>query len=513
MPRSDSPFLQNTPQNEEAQSPSGDFRIYYNRDRWKKQWLRGFLRRFDAIFTNIIPIEDVKDMPARYKYGIGSLALLGIGGIFLALFITSYERQLRQLYLAPLKENDITSSSDCNTISTSNSGQFLATLDGHWEGSANFTYSQAVYSIYLTNWNVDIAEYTSILNKLYNGVLVPTVGGRMVNNNLGQNILYWTSFAELADPNNQAQRFTATGDPVAVFNREHIVGHLSSQQGVCNASIFTRFLAAESNVYIQTPYDSYVNNEICNRTVNPHYLGYVDGVNTNTFEVKIDIRALFTAAAVNLGILNFDNIVAVESSRENLPIDGILYSYAYYYDPKFPGMKPIYCVSAGDNQLCTLRVGKVFTFPFFHHLGNNTQLPEKCICADLTAEELSYRDNPCNVFNFIAGLMFWQTELPDPLFEMISKYNYSFDTLNSLSFPAAFVSSYWGQKSLNKTYLNSPQYLHDAFSFCNISYGTCSLLTFSAFDSSGNDWTVSKYYYQLENGACNASLTASPANW
>jgi hypothetical protein len=336
----------------------------------------------------------------------------------------------------------------------------------------------------------------------------------MTNGNLGNNVLYWTSYNKLADQSNQAQRFAPTGDPVVIFNREHVVGHVGSYLGVCNQSLFTRFLPGESNVYIQTSYDDYVANPVCNGTLFPPYFGHIYGVNSGTFESKLDIRSLFTAMAVNLGILDFNDIVQIQSVNSTLTVDNVAYNYSDYYDPKFPGMRPITCIYTEDRQFCTIRMGLVFTIPFFHHQGNNSQLPQQCICGEISVEDLENPYSDCNVFKFIAGVTFWQTNVPDPLFRIIEYYNYSFSTINDLSYQAAFVSSYWGQTSQEKEYLNSESYLQNAFSFCNITTdGPCSILTVSAFDTSEFDWTVSKYYYQLQRGTCSASLTPSPVNW
>ncbi len=520
MPRLESPFAISTEsvetqerQKSTSSSKSG-FRIYYNQDRWKRQWLRAFLRKFDDIFTRIIPVEDVKDMPPRYKYGIGGIALLGLLGIFLALFITSYQRQKTQAFLAPLNAKGSQSSANCETLFMSNSGEYLATKFGSWEGGPGFTYSLAAYTFYLKNWVSDQTFYSDVMDGLYEDALV-YIGQNMSTYNLGRNILYWTSYNQVPDVTNPAERFYPVGDPVAVFNREYVTGHLSSSLGVCNASFITRFLPNEANVYLQTNYQEYLYEPICNNTVTPSLLGYRRGVNTKIFEINLDIRSLFTAIAVNLGILHFDNLVVVEGSQVLSPVGDTFYNVSQYYDPKFPGMTPFSCITTTNKrQFCTIQVGLAFTMPILNHKGNSTQLPYQCMCEYLTSDELSDRYNPCNTFEFLAGLIIWQTNKPEPLFAMLEKFDYSFEAINNASFHAAFASSYWGETSDYTQNLQSTEYLTEAFSFCNLpEYGECSLLTISAFDNSYYDWTVSKYYYQLQNGACSASLTPTKENW
>ena len=519
MPRLESPFLTTNEishlSQHEPQVPSrSGFRIYYNQDRWKRQWLRGFLRKFDAVFTQIIPIEDVKDMPVRYKYGIGGAALLGLIGIFLALFITSYQRQKQQHFLAPLKSNSHQASSNCETILVSNTGQYMATEYGLWEGAVGFNYSQAAYSIYLTNWQESESEFAKDMNILYTNALIP-IGQQMSKQNLGMNVLYWTSYNQIPGGVNLAQRFSPTGDPIVIFDREHVGGIISSINGICNiSSSITRFYPNEGKIYLQMNYEQYIHSFICNSSLPPYFAGYVPGMNSEIFEAKLDIRSLFTSMAVNLQILKFSEIVSIEGLSQWILLDGVNYFLSYYYDPKFPGMTPIACITTQNQQFCTIQVGSIYGVPFFHHAGNNTQFPQQCLCDELTEEDLSNDVHMCNMFQFLAGVLFWPSFTEQQLFEILVKYNYSFAALNNATYRAAFTSSYWGQQSIYHDHFNSPEYLSEIFEFCNLPlYGSCSMLTFSAFDTYVYDWAVSKYYYQLQYGACRASLTPTPENW
>jgi hypothetical protein len=333
----------------------------------------------------------------------------------------------------------------------------------------------------------------------------------MKNKPLAINLLFWFSFTILPDSSVQSQRFNLVGDPVVVFNRQHITGSISSRLGVCNASSYSTFDLSTGSLLVQFDYLDYVTNPVCNQSVSPAYFGYIPGVHNNMFGVSVDVRSLITALSVNMKILNFENIVEIDTFRSSFVYNGIIYTSSSYYDPKFPGMSPITCIVAGETQQCTIHiVGILYAIPIFNHRGQNSEVPSPCDCSMTDSSHI----DECNLFNFIVGLLFWESVEPDDIFSLVSKYNYNYGSLNTDAYPASFISSYWGQQSSYSSMLNSRSNLEAAFSFCNNSAGiSCTLLTFSTFDTTIKDWAVSKYYYQLEYGACNNSVAPPKSVW
>jgi hypothetical protein len=485
--------------------------LYYNPRKWKKQTKQVLRENLDMVFTNALPSEEVRDMPPRFKYGVGTVMLLGLVGIFASLFITSLTAQLQQTFLAPM--TGTVASSNCESIEIQNTGQFLATRSGLWEGAPNFQYSKAAYAFTINNFGISPKSFQDLMTKLYYSLA--ELKTYMPQHDLADNLLCWTSLTRLPDMSNAAQRFTPMGNPVNIFSRQHITAKFSSKFGVCNSTSSASIDVANGVLKMQFPIVEFMNNDICRETLNPKWLGYLPGVNDQGLEVKVDVRSLVTAAAINLKLAEFNSLTEIEDFRSPFNFKGVVYNVSRYIDPKFPGMAPIACLVAEKQQLCTMLIGYVLAIPFFLHKGVNDTWPVKCNCSTLTAEELAHA-HPCNLFQFLTGIMFWNSDYAIQAFELLEKYNYDGSIVNNAAFDAAFASSYWGEMSPNST-LKSASYINNAFSFCNVSYGgECSMLTFSAFDSTDSttlDWTISDYYYQVQFGACIDSLTPTQSDW
>lgn len=463
--------------------------------------------KFDDAFTNALPSEDIKDMPSKYKYPFGISMLLVLVGIFIALFTTAYQESINSTYLSPA-DSDV-SQDHCELIPVANTGEFLATKSGIWQGNTGFQYADAAYVATITSWTVSSSEYTFYMDALYEDLVA--IGKQMKVQNLALNMLYWFSSAALPITGNNAQRFYMAGDASVVFNRQHIAGATSSVHGVCDVESVSGFDASKSTLYVQYSYQQYIQNQACNSSVLPAYFGYLEGVNSELFQIEIDVRSLATSIAVNLGILNFTDIVEITALRAPYLFNGTNITTSQYYDPKYPGMAPISCLVAANQQLCALHMGgMIYGIPIFNHKGINDQLPEPCVCGDLTPDELF----ECNKFKFLAGIIFWQSPFPDEIFTIMAKYGFKYSLINENAFNASFISSYWCEQSNYQSTLQSNASLYDAFHFCDLGNGNfCSMLMFSAFDSTSNNKAVSKYYYQLDAGSCADTISTSQQNW
>jgi hypothetical protein len=251
-------------------------------------------------------------------------------------------------------------------------------------------------------------------------------------------------------------------------------------------------------------------------------LSYLPGVNSEIFSAKVDVRSLVTCLSVSTGILDFNQMVEITSTRSPYTINGIVYNTSTYYDPQFPGMTPLACIQtdSGTQQQCILQINGMYALPFFHHKGNNTNLPQKCICQYISDEDKLNSFAPCNRFDFLVGFLFFPnaSNIPDALYDLVAKYDFNYTIINKLSFEASFIAGYWGQQSpYYASYLNAPLTRAKYYSFCDIDTGThtekCSLLTFSTFDTTRHDWSISKYYYQLMWGACRDCVSTSWTYW
>ncbi len=491
----DSPFRLEKPKHEEEKSLWERFKEF-------------FAEKGEIAFSRLVPSDDIKDMPPKYKYGFGITLIVGLFAIFCSLFITSYISGLQTQYLSPL--SGTTASDDCETISVANTGTYLATQDGYWQGTDGFQYAEASYQVTATSYTLSESEYVNVMTMLYYDLVF--IGNFTKHLDLGYNLIYWSSFTALPDNSNAAQRFSLVGDPLVIFNRQYVVGSVSSIHGVCNITSVANFDEGRGYITLNYPIGSYQANDRCQKAVDPAYLGYLEGVNSKIFSIYFDVRTLMTGIAMNLGIINFAQIVEITADRSYFVYNGQIYNTSSYYDPQFPGMTPLTCIKGFQTPLCALTLGTVLGFPFFLQKGNSTNLPERCKCSKMSAFEKQYAYSECNKFQILAGFLFYQSDTPDLLFELAGKYHYNLTIINELLYNASFVSSFWGETSSQYEYLHTEEYFNQSYEFCKIGNITCSLATFSLFDFNYN-WAISNYYFQLQTGACQDTISTSWENW
>ena len=467
-----------------------------------------FVEHAKEAFEKILPSDDIKDMPPKYMYGLGITMLLLLASLFAYLFFSSYFSALGTQYLSPL--SGTTASKYCETIGVANTGTYLATQSGYWEGTSGFQYAEASYQADVTSFLVSVSDYSTTMENLYEDLVY--IGNASSNLDLGLNLIIWSSFTALPDPTNSAQRFSLVGDPLVIFNRQYYAGTVSSISGVCNATSLASYDEGRGYLTLTYSYSNYNASSVCREAVNPYYFGYLPGLNTELWNVYFDVRTLMTGAAMNLGIITFDQIVEITADRSTFEYDGVVYNTSSYYDPQFPGMQPLTCIKGFKTPLCAIVLGTIYGMPFFLHKGNSSSYPQRCDCNRMSDFEKQYSYSPCNLFTFMTGFLYYESATPNELFELIAKYNYSTSIFDELVFNASYIASYWGQTSPLRDELNSPASREKAYEFCRLGNITCKLVTFSTFDFNSN-WAISNYYFQLQAGACQDTISTSYENW
>lgn len=174
------------------------------------------------------------DIPSNWQLSIGLLNAVLITVVFFSLFLTSYYQTVKTVYLSPASGS--TADQNCELIPQSNTGTFLATKEGIWQSSSEFSFVDAAYSISLTGLTITLDEYQTNFEYVY--VALINLGNVMIVQNLAHNLLIWmtVSFVQGA-----SQRFTMTGTPLNVFNRQFHDASMGSVNGVCAANSLTTF--------------------------------------------------------------------------------------------------------------------------------------------------------------------------------------------------------------------------------------------------------------------------------
>jgi hypothetical protein len=481
--------------------------------------------RFIEMIERNVPF--MNDVTPNYIFIISGSILFLLCILFVAMFCVGYYSALGTTFLSPFdvdNYSDSSASQYCETVSTTNTGLYLATKNGYWENSPYFAYSNASYYISLTSYSTDFEQYTYLMNEVYNYLV--NFGNIVSQSSLTYSLVYWTS-TMLVVPGYSTQRFYLAGDPVIIFNKQHTGGLLTSMNGPCyqNISYSSNYDINSGIMKLSYDYQQFMTNDQCLNITNPAILGYVPMVDGSQFSLSYDVQTIMTALAVNLYVIQLSALVELPHFNSNYEYNGISYYVSYYYSPKFPSMTPMICLrtmqynedypnSEANAFLCGLSYDGVIAMPIFNQFGSNSTFPMPCDCNKADSYDLHIAFSNCNSFNFMSGFMFWNTQSPNAILEMLGKFQFNYQTINDHAFNASFIDSYWGLTSPYYRDLHSQQFRRQSYEFCQTSFGPCSMVLFSSFDNRNDaTWAISKYYYILQNGACHDSISPTKDAW
>jgi hypothetical protein len=537
----------------------------------QNQSLIGFLKkRFEALIFQVVPYDPIKRYPPNFMFCMGGLLIAFIGFFFLLdlayLVVTNVND--REYLAFDTESDDIPffkwfGEGGCKPVRSFPTGAFRATYDGRWEGQPGFNYTNGIYKFTTTNFHEGYKEMMDIVkDKLY------SVGEQAKSQDLARNLLDWFSFTYLPDQADPATRFNLLGDPVSVFDRQYVFGTISNEEADCNLPDQDAFVNVPSGeIVLQFPKDGFQKG--CSGRNNMGeltYLGYKGFGHSSQFELSVDLRSLMTAIAVNYNVLNVGDLSKIPGIHGSV---GNEWKYYGYFDPQYPGMKPIICLeSTLRKELCTLSLGgknDSYVIPFFHHFGNSFDYPSPCICSKSSKRTDTHKFNHkmCNSFNFLLGFLYY----PSPnslnyIVELMANEGPLFETLH----PKIFNAS-WTASALSKNYevYNAPEMRKKSYAFCNLDKPTflhvpsshptstptsipsstptsaptidisddysaydfyysddyfapskgrkCNIVTFSVSDNLVDDWFVNKYYHQLLPGACQNNVFRDNETW
>ena len=110
-------------------------------------------------------------------------------------------------------------------------------------------------------------------------------------------------------------------------------------------------------------------------------------------------------------------------------------------------------------------------------------------------------DSYCQVFDFVIGVIFYDTNSTLPLFELISTHGV--DRINHLSYNISVDGA-------DQTMFH-PDTRKEAYEFCDLSFGPCNVIMFNTFDDKTH--SVSDFHYQVFHPACEDTFTVSNEAW
>lgn len=303
------------------------------------------------------------------------------------------------------------------------------------------------------------------------------------------------------------------GTPLLIFNKEHTVGTISNVQHDCNESAVGTFNPSTGIMEVSFELNGYYNNPSCAGNGDVEAFGYSNKSRSNSFAVNYDIRTLVTAVAVNSNVTNPLTLQLVESVL--YPVNGTAIYSASYVDPRYPGMDPVLCIHQGDVPSCVLDVGSTYGIPVFNHIGSSYSYPSPCNCSvEVPLGINNDYDNPCNKFNFLSGFIYWPGHPNDPNPAIDLMLRFTSKEIYDFAFMPMFTAGAYGMSSSVRDTFNSPEQRADMYEFCDTpTYGPCSIVTFSSYDSSFDKHVVSPNFYSIDYGACSDTMSTTPENW
>lgn len=300
-----------------------------------------------------------------------------------------------------------------------------------------------------------------------------------------------------------------------IFNKENTVGTVSNYKSDCNATSTSSFNPSTGIMQVTYSIDDYNNNPSCNENGSPEQFGYSPYSRASMFTIDFDIRTLITVAAVNDFVSSPHDLQLVDEVTYS--VGGASYYSASYVDPRYPGMEPIFCLFKDhDTPNCLLTIGSMYGLPVFNQIGANYTHPEQCICEEQLAKGIT-KDyyNPCNQFNFLTGFLYWPqltVNNQNAAIEMLLKY--SSKNISELAFAPMYTAGAYGVASPARASFNSPAQRDAMYEFCNSSsYGPCSMVTVSSFDTSMQSYAVSTNYFTIQYGACKDTMSSKQYEW
>jgi hypothetical protein len=98
-------------------------------------------------------------------------------------------------------------------VTISNTGSFLATKEGLWQGAENFTFADGAYLLSATNFQITTNQFKAEMDAVYGDL--HRIGDYAKTQNLGVNLLFWMSWADV-QTRFQSQRFTMSGTVIVL---------------------------------------------------------------------------------------------------------------------------------------------------------------------------------------------------------------------------------------------------------------------------------------------------------
>ena len=501
-------------------------------------------------FQQALPFKFLQRSDRELVGIVGASFYFIIIGTFCSLFAYSYLSYTNSPYISARYE-----SSHCDKVGATITGTFVGGYDGVWRLESDPLNNQGLYKLQLDNFQVDDeAEFGAFIAGLEEDYIAP-LGVKMANNSLISNLLHLMTFRADVMHRGRKQVLTFSAAPSAVFNMFRYQLQLSARNATCGYSgaatgskgkfLFEYSYANYLHQY--TDYDRFHDFNSSAHKANSYNYSTCHSIAPVTDDIiahRLDMEAMTTAVAINLGIMNDSFLNPIDEEYRKLystvSYRGVTYYWFYTFNLRFPDAPVMKCLRrlSGDDSsfvrsfetYCLVDfAGTFYGIPVLDSYGMRDMANsryDRCTCpsARYSPHDYSYE---CQQFDFQGGVIFfpkassskeeWASLLdvitgysPDQLQERgyaltrHAFYKYWKERAD-FSFQSSSSSSYYRYTngySLEET---------DAFAFCNNSCAISAFNIYRNFNMYSSGRMISSSLYSLFNVSttCSAFIQSS----
>lgn len=167
--------------------------------------------------------------------------------MFIYFVYQNYQSSINEAFISLQSD-----SGDCDSVAIAVNGNYLADVDGNWQGTPDYLDSAAIYQLSFSNFEINSnTQYISMMTSFYDSLI--SLGKEAVNYNLAINLIIWITWIEYYSVSypqttnftaigfGQLQSFTMTAMPSVVFDLSHARSNVAAVSGSCNVTGYTSY--------------------------------------------------------------------------------------------------------------------------------------------------------------------------------------------------------------------------------------------------------------------------------
>mmetsp|Transcript_32322 Transcript_32322/g.32945 ORF Transcript_32322/g.32945 Transcript_32322/m.32945 type:complete len:665 (-) Transcript_32322:18-2012(-) len=496
------------------------------------------ITKLDEMTNSLVFVKKMINYPRRIRNFWGPILKLIFLGAIAGLFYYNYIASRESHYMSLSSDNGY-----CKQVAKSISGTYDMDFFGYWTDNSNFNPSRAKYYFTMNSFSHTESEYGQIVLLIKQAI--SQIGYEATSRTLADNLLYWMSWTKEITDTPYSHTLRMSGSIDRIFDRSSKQAVISSKTYSCGAIPIVDYNHLNGILTVKYSYTEYTNEITCNSISSASNLGYVASSDGDEFSLRMNMRTLMTALAVNKGVLDYSYLIDVHvdtPSVFNFTRPGyasVLYTSAKKTDERYPGMTPMHCyesittIPSGltvPKYFCTSLISSVYGYPFLTHKGLAGQgsygqyEPIKCECGktgnqsycstfDITAGAIIYGarggsllsesqqvENMLTMIVNVGGTEYVDTAVFDATFTGI--------TLGNGKSSAVDVSSMTNVEKQQYLSLTNTTNMERNYDFCD---GMCSIINLNFVDS--NELTVNAAAYSLNGGSCANTFDLQEAYW